>query len=139
MKKLLVPFDGSPNAMRALRYAVDLACAIPGVELEILNVQDPVLLRSHSGSETDIRRLQDEEGKKLCTPASELVKGAGVPHRLVTRVGSPANQIAEHLHASGCDAIIMGTRGMGPVASLMIGSVATRVIGLVDVPVTLVK
>jgi nucleotide-binding universal stress UspA family protein len=139
MKKLLVPYDGSENASRALQYAVELARAIPGVALEILNVQDPVVLRSHAGSEAHIRHLQDDEGQRLCKPASELLQDAGVPHRLSTRVGSPANQIAEHLHATGCDAIIMGTRGMGPVASLMIGSVATRVIGLVDVPVTLVK
>ena len=33
----------------------------------------------------------------------------------------------------------MGTRGLGAVANLMIGSVATKVIHMVDVPVTLIK
>jgi len=38
-----------------------------------------------------------------------------------------------------CDAIIMGTRGMGSLANLVIGSVTTKVIHLVEVPVTLIK
>jgi nucleotide-binding universal stress UspA family protein len=33
----------------------------------------------------------------------------------------------------------MGTRGLGPIANLVIGSVATKVIHLVEVPVTLIK
>lgn len=43
------------------------------------------------------------------------------------------------MHYGQCDAIIMGSRGLGPVASMIIGSVATKVIHLVKVPVTLIK
>lgn len=139
MRKILVPFDGSNSATRALSYAIGLAVDIPGTELEILNVQDPVEFRSHAGSEEDIRRLQDEKGRQTAKPACDLVEKAGLPYRLSTRAGSPANEIAAHVHATGCTSIIMGTRGLGLVAAYMIGSVATRVIGLVEVPVTLIK
>jgi nucleotide-binding universal stress UspA family protein len=47
--------------------------------------------------------------------------------------------IAEVGRQENCDAIVMGTRGMGAVSGLVLGSVATKVIHLADVPVTLVK
>jgi nucleotide-binding universal stress UspA family protein len=38
-----------------------------------------------------------------------------------------------------CDGIVMGTRGMSAVGNLVMGSVATKVIHLTKLPVTLVK
>ena len=46
--------------------------------------------------------------------------------------------IADYAKSMNCDAIVMGTRGMGSTAEL-IGSIARQVISLSDVPVTLVK
>ena len=47
--------------------------------------------------------------------------------------------IADSAEREGCDAIVMGTRGMGSIGSLMLGSVATKVVHLTKLPVTLVK
>ena len=38
-----------------------------------------------------------------------------------------------------CDAIVMGTRGLGAIQTLLLGSVAVKVIHLADQPVTLIK
>ena len=43
------------------------------------------------------------------------------------------------MHRLGCDAIVMGTRGLGTVQTLLLGSTALKVLHLVDVPVTLIK
>jgi len=51
----------------------------------------------------------------------------------------PAELIAKVAGAGGVEGIVMGTRGMGPIKSLVLGSVATKVIHLVEFPVTLVK
>lgn len=140
MPKVLLPFDGSDSAMRAARYAAALAKENPAIQLELLYVLDPMTLRAHAGlSQQDIERLHADETARVVAPAKQALADAGIACEVHSRAGSPANRIAEYVHDTGCDAIIMGTRGLGPVASMMIGSVAIKVIHLVDVPVTLVK
>lgn len=140
MRKILVPCDGSENALRAVRYAASFAKMLPDVRVELLNVQDPVLLREHAAlSAQDIAKMQADDADRLLQSARQILEAEGVPFHASHRTGSPANEIARHAEETHCDAIIMGTRGFGPIASIVIGSVATRVIHLAAIPVTLVK
>ena len=140
MPKILVPFDGSDSALRAVRHAARLAKLIAGTQIELLHVHDPVLMREHAAMSTqEIRRIYDEEAARVLQPAREVLDAEGVPYTAHNRCGAPAGEIAQQVYESKSDAIVMGTRGLGPIASIMIGSVATRVIHLVDVPVTLIK
>ena len=50
-----------------------------------------------------------------------------------------AETIAAYSNNCGCDQIIMGTRGMGSLEGLLLGSISTKVLHMVKVPVTLVK
>jgi nucleotide-binding universal stress UspA family protein len=54
-------------------------------------------------------------------------------------VGAEAEVISQYAKEKGCDYIMMGTRGLGTVSNLVVGSVATKVIHLSPVPVLLVK
>jgi nucleotide-binding universal stress UspA family protein len=140
MRTILIPCDGSDNALRAVRYAASLAKQLPDVYLELLNVQDPLPQKVHAAlSEQEIERWRAGEADLILQPAKQILDAEDAQYQVSTRVGSPANEIARHAHETRCDAIIMGTRGLGAVANLMIGSVATKVIHLVDVPVTLIK
>lgn len=140
MKKILIPCDGSDNALRAVRYAASVAKERTDVELELLNVQDPMQLGTHATrSVQEIEQMQAGEANRILQPARQLLDAEQVPYHVRCRVGSPAGEIAQHVYETHCDAVIMGTRGLGPIASVMIGSVATRVIHLVEVPVTLIK
>lgn len=69
--------------------------------------------------------------ERIFRRAHRLLEAERVRYRADTRCGPPASEIALHARESHYDGIIMGTRGLGPVPSVMIGSV--------DVPVTLVK
>ena len=140
MRTILIPCDGSDNALRAVRYAASLAKALPDVRLELLNVQDPLPQKVHAAlSEQEIAHWRAGEADLILKPARRILDAEHVQYKVSARVGSPADEIARHVHETQCDAIIMGTRGLGVVANLMIGSVATKVIHLVEVPVTLIK
>ncbi|MGV8892358.1 MAG: universal stress protein [Burkholderiaceae bacterium] len=140
MRKILIPCDGSDNALRAVRYAASIAKGNSDIQLELLYVQDPVLVKIHAAlTAQEIDRWQSEEADLSLQPAKKILESEGVPYQVSRRAGAFANEIARHVREKQCDAIIMGTRGMSPLANVMIGSVATKVVHLVDVPVTLIK
>ena len=53
--------------------------------------------------------------------------------------GEAGETLADAARRLKCGSIVMGTRGQGAVGNLVLGSVATRVVHLAKVPVTLVK
>jgi nucleotide-binding universal stress UspA family protein len=63
----------------------------------------------------------------------------GVSHEKLAEFGPIAETIERVSHEVGADQIIMGTRGLGRLRGLLLGSVATQVVHLARVPVTLVK
>jgi nucleotide-binding universal stress UspA family protein len=145
--KILVPYDGSPPSQRAAEYAVRIATAVgkPTVDLHLLNVQqaDAEALDFFRRDAADVAaRLvtvrRDAGGKLLESPAKTL-EAAGVRVERTVLLGDPAEIIGAYANNQHCDMIVMGTRGLGPVGGLMLGSVASKVISLVNVPVTLVK
>ena len=139
MQKFLIPFDGSENALRAIRYAATLAQEKPSIELELLCVIEPMPLRSIAGlDQAEITHLYFAEATRVLEPARQALN-QGITCEQHYRIGDPANEIAAQVRQKSFDGVIMATRGMVQIANLMIGSVATRVVHLVQVPVTLIK
>lgn len=138
---VLVPFDGSESALRAVRYAASIAHGNPVARLELLHVLDPARCRRTAGTPASAKseRLAAQEFERVIAPARTILDAGDVAYRVVRRNGDPAGEIAAQVRESGCDGVIMGTRGMDQLADTMVGSVALRTAYLVDVPVTLVK
>lgn len=142
MLKILVPVDGSPNAERALSHAIQYAGnSKQAVELHLLNVQLPIV----SGdvkmfiSQQDINDYYRDKAEEVLAPARRTLDAAGVKYATHIGVGQPAETIVAHQVDKQCDQIIMGSRGLGAVSGLVMGSVARKVVHLANVPVTLVK
>ena len=109
--------------------------------MHVLNVQPPILsgqVRRFVTQEM-IDTYYDEESKSALRSAKELLDNAGIPYTATMEVGHIAETITDYTKQKRCDNVLMGTRGMSAVANLVMGSVATRVLHLVDVPVTFVK
>lgn len=126
--------------MRAVAYAVEAVRERPSLELELLYVLDPMPLRSNAVmTQDEMHKLYADQADRVLQPARDVLDGAGIPYQASYRVGLAGSEIAGHVKEKGCDAVIMGTRGMGPIPNVVIGSVATRVVSLVEVPVVLIK
>ena len=54
-------------------------------------------------------------------------------------VGPVAETIVDYARKNGCEKIVMGTRGLGALGSVLLGSVTSRLMSLTELPVTLVK
>lgn len=144
MRKILVPMDGSGSAMRALACALTFGNVLKEGEIHLLNVRLPLMdFDMATGGDPSVVEQASElhlaAGTRLLEGAITLLDRAEVRHIEAVRMGEPAACIAEYARDNHCDAIVMGTRGLGPVAGLVMGSVAMKVVHLVEIPVTLVK
>jgi len=59
--------------------------------------------------------------------------------KTLVRTGKAAEAIAQVAREEDIKHIVMGTRGLGSIQGLLLGSVATKVIHLAEVPITLIK
>jgi len=142
--KILIAFDDSKHALRAVKQVADGAGTMTGVEAVLLNAQHAVPLteRIFDGSRSELRRLEEPlrvAGREMLRKAAALLEAAGVPHTDLVEVGDPAPIIAACAGRNHCDMVVIGTRGLGTVGDLILGSVATKVLHLVKIPVMLVK
>jgi nucleotide-binding universal stress UspA family protein len=143
MLKFLVPLDGSPSSSRTVDHLLKrLGWSKEDVEVHLLNVQRPVpggsAVASHIGQDT-LRQYHHDEGVKALTPAMQKLDAAGVRYVHHISVGEPADVIVQFAKQVHPDEIVMGARGLGATASLLLGSVASKVIQLAETPVLLVK
>lgn len=140
MQSVLVPIDGSESSLRAVKTAAE-AVKANSATLYILNVQPPIMSGNVKRfiSADIIDQYHQEEGKKALAAAVSWLDGAGVPYTSEIKIGHAAQAIAEFVKEHQCDRIFMGTRGLGTVTGLLLGSITTKTLSLVDIPVTLIK
>jgi nucleotide-binding universal stress UspA family protein len=142
MLKALVPVDGSASALSAIRHVIKLVHDREPLEIHLLNVQPPLksdVTRFVNGSV--VRAYHEEKAREALAPASRLLDEAGLAYASHIFVGHVPETIATCAQTLHCDKVIMGTRGLGTVTQLLLGSVTHAVIHLMDpgIPVTLVK
>jgi nucleotide-binding universal stress UspA family protein len=137
--RLLVPFDASPAALRAVELVAGYAGEPRLLSASVLNVQTrPVSLWPGAGLDPGaIEAALMAAGRKLLEPALSRFAAAGISAAAEVRLGQPAEGILHE--AAGCDAVVMGTRGTGALHGFALGSVALRVAHGRGAPVILVK
>ena len=108
--KILVPADGSPAAMAALRHVLDLRTAGLQASVVLVNVQPPATLYEVvTAHDPDvIREVKGAAGADLLAPAEALLQKHGVDYELEVAGGEPAPMIVELAENYGCGLIVMG-------------------------------
>ena len=141
--KLLVPVDGSKSSNRAVDHLLKkLGWFKGGVEVHLLNVQHPIPYGRRVSSAVGhdrVAKYHQEEGLAALKAARRKLDAAKVNYAYHIGVGDEAEVISQYAKEQGVDQIFMGTRGLGEISTLVLGSVATKVIHLSPVPVLLVK
>lgn len=143
IKKILVPTDFSEAADTACAYATVLAEALHA-RLHVLHVvEDPVV---HGwAAEGYIPDLAGMREQLLANARDSLERffPEGDRQRLGgqrdTRTGSPFVEIVRYAREHGIDLIVMGTHGRGPIAHMLMGSVAEKVMRKAPCPVLTVR
>lgn len=142
MLKILLLVDGSESSSRAAGYVIAMsALCKEAPDIHLLNVQMPVApgnIGRHV-SHGDLDDYYHDEGMRALAPARKLLDKAGVGHAFHIGVGDIGETVAKYVKELAVQQIAMGTRALSPVAGMLLGSVTTKVVQAVDVPVVLVK
>lgn len=127
----LVGVDGSDNALRALIHAADQAARMNACALHLVHVQ-PWLAKEAADAELAHRALG------ATAQARALLDARGLPWRLHVAMGDPAECILATAGQLGVNTIVIGSRGLNAVESLLLGSVAAKVMHTSRLPVLVV-
>jgi nucleotide-binding universal stress UspA family protein len=141
--RVLVPVDGSAPANRAVAFAAALVRSRDDASIILVNVQSPETLDvsdiSAVMSVKSDRQLAARRSKTALRKAARICKDAQVKFETRAELGPIADTIDRLARELGADQIVIGSRGLGALGRLILGSVATKVARLARVPVTLIK
>lgn len=139
--KMLLAIDGSESSLEAVRFALRLRDAGLRAGFVLLAVQETVYLveRLLPPDAEVLERMSGAVGAKALAGAEALFAAAGVPYEREIVCGEPAAAIVDTARRTGCEAIVMGARGRGPVRGALLGSVSQQVVQHSPLPVTIVR
>ena len=139
MGQILVGVDGSPDSQRALQWAVDEA-AIRGVSVDVIHAyKTEYIYYLDIPSTVVIPRHDIESAAQLAV--GKVVDSIDNPTEVQISVemvnsGNPAGEIAER--SEKYDMVVLGSRGLGGLSGLLLGSVSAKVSHHSKCPVVIV-
>jgi len=143
IRRIVVGVDGSPNAAHALSWAAELALAL-GAEVVAVHAVDPRLFvpvvetLGPPPPPAVGREWYDEVRDAFERDWVSPLRAAGVRHRTVFLDGSPAPSVVDVAEEENADLVVVGSRGRGGFAGLVLGSVSTWVMHHARRPVVVV-
>jgi nucleotide-binding universal stress UspA family protein len=140
-KHILLASDGSECALRAATAAATLASKFEAC-LILLNVFEPFPsigpYRDTQSIHTDDPFVAEQQQRAISL-TGRVVDEMDVSCRHRCEVGHPAAEILRVAEESGCDLIVLGSRGLSNVKAFLLGSVSDRVAHHAHCPVLIVK
>ena len=158
-ERILVPFDGSHNAERALAWARMIALGTGSEVLVLVGYTQPLTMRGRGAAyiesvreDLEIEALRDEladEAAELAREGVQVLVTAGVQARGIVLKGDITRGILETAAQEGCGLILLGRQGLtaevggvsgaaGMIRDLLQGGVSEKVTRHAEVPVVVV-
>lgn len=133
-QNILVAIDGSEVSTRALETAVELSEKF-GAGLHLFHVVREMQVPLNPGLMEEYEKLQRERhdllsatGEQLLNQAKRTAEAKGIASvESDVGAGDPATAIVDYAARNQIDLIVIGSRGLGQVAGLLLGSVSRKV------------
>ncbi|MBA4328986.1 MAG: hypothetical protein C0428_12225 [Polaromonas sp.] len=142
MLKILIAVDGSEHANRAIEAVAHMARSALELEATLVNVSpEPIIYGGYSAA--TVERFEEDQKKQqaeILTRATAHARAQGL--RLGESAlghGVVALELVRIARERQVDQIAIGTRGLGSINSVLMGSVSQRLIHESPVPVLLVR
>lgn len=137
--KILLAVDGSEHALQAARYAGDLARQANSEKLRIVVAFDTIPPYLGEPNLQSVINARLEEARNILSAAEQEV--GSIPGEVHTELieGSAAEAILTVARTRESDVIVMGARGLGRIATAVLGSVSQKVVAHAPCPVLIVR
>ncbi|MEM0468400.1 MAG: universal stress protein [Pyrobaculum sp.] len=126
-RKILIAYDGSDHAKKAIQHAVALAKAFGSALYVITIATDPSQVSIERA-----RRIVDEAARQISNMGFSVAEAE-------VRSGNPPTEILNYAEEREVDLIVMGSRGLSAIQRLVLGSVSQTVVSRARVPVLVVR
>ena len=141
--RILLAVDGSKHSLNAVQFLIEHSGWLQEKpELDLVTVHLPVPKLPGMGAavgKAQIDKYYQEESERSLAEARQKLDAAGVRYEVHTLVGPVAETLVKHAKDKRCDLICIGSRGLSELGKALLGSTATKVMHISDVPVLLVK
>ena len=138
--KIILAADGSDHSVRAAQKAIALAKISEHPEIELLHVV------SGNTSKTDVLHHGDSDSAtrkrlKELEPIVNMIEAENIPVsiEMITASSNVAESIIKHVNDVNPDVLVLGSRGLSSVQTMVLGSVSHKVMKYVKAPVMMVK
>jgi len=140
VRNILVAVDGSQSSQRAVEFAASLAAATDAslALLHVLSPEEHSLAGASALSQEDLSKRTQQ----AAAPILDAARNIAGEHLVVTtdvRRGHPADEIVAYAAQITADLIVMGSRGLSDLQSLLLGSVSSSVVQHAPCSVTIVR
>lgn len=143
MKKILVAVDGSRHSDKALKTVKDLLRLNDSLSITVLYVIDiPNNVLSHQVGDLSPALFEEQartNAETVLARARDFFRIDGFEIQTLSKYGHPATVICKVAEYEGYDLIVVGSRGLGAVKGLFMGSISSKVAHLAPCPVLIVK
>lgn len=140
--KILIPVDGSANADRAVEYMIQYADKLKEApEVFLLNVQWKLALGNVKLfiDQTTVNEYYREQGAVALAQARAKLDSAKFAYNYHISIGAPAEAVVRYSQEQHIDQIIMSAQGQDTLSNFLLGSTASKVVQMAQIPVLLVK
>ena len=144
--KILLAVDGSAFTSKAVKYlATHLQWFQDAPELHLLHVKLPIpaglaVTRARAIlGDAAVDNYYKEEAAAALAPAEKMLRKREIPFQSTYKIGDIAHEIQRYASEQKIDLIVMGSHGHGTLASVVLGSVATKVLATTSIPVLIVR
>jgi nucleotide-binding universal stress UspA family protein len=143
IKTVLVPTDFSDASESALNYGKAMAEAF-GASLHLVHVMEDLLAHAWAAEVyvASMPNLRDEIERESRQRLGTMLTPEDVTRlraEIALVAGNPFIEIIRYAKANNIDLIVMGTHGRGPIAHMLLGSVAEKVVRKSPCPVLTVR
>jgi nucleotide-binding universal stress UspA family protein len=136
---IVLAVDGSEHALHAARKAGELARTMKSENLWIVVAYDPIPPYLGEPNLQDAITARLDEANSVLQMAVNAVGTIPGEIRKEILEGPPAEEIIKVAEFRKCDLIVMGSRGLGKLAGLVLGSQSQKVVSHAPCPVLIIR